>query len=101
MSEDKLYRKKKNGRYEPVIGHDYIGFPCDGIWLVKGEPGKRSSSCMLQIGELPELYPFANMMMSKDELDKFLNDFFHNRKSYSVSELSKELFKFLSELNVL
>jgi hypothetical protein len=38
----KLY--VKNGRrYEPV-GAEFVGFPCDGLWLVKSGDGSRSSS---------------------------------------------------------
>ena len=33
---NELYRKKKNGRYEKVVG--YIDTLPDGIWLVQTKP---------------------------------------------------------------
>ena len=51
---------------------DFQGFPCDGIWLVQTTPNCKSSSCIMQIDELPSVYPFAQMAVSADDLVKFL-----------------------------
>ena len=52
----------------------FTGFPCDGIWLVQTTPGCKSSACIMQIDDLPSVYPFAQMAVSADDLVKFLGD---------------------------
>jgi hypothetical protein len=48
---EKLYRKKKNGRYEEVIG--YTDTLSDGIWLVQTKPYSRSLTSLLwKVGDL-------------------------------------------------
>lgn len=48
---EELYRKKKNGRYEKVVG--YSNTLQDGIWLVQTKPSStRISSLMWKVGDL-------------------------------------------------
>ena len=48
---EELYRKKKNGRYEKVVG--YIDTLPDGIWLVQTKPSStRISSLIWKVGDL-------------------------------------------------
>ena len=51
---------------------DFTGFPCDGIWLVQTTPNCKSSACIMQIDELPSVYPFAQMSVSANDLCTFL-----------------------------
>jgi len=49
-----LYRKKKNGRYEEVIG--YTDTLSDGIWLVQTKPRSRSmTSLVWKVGDTKRL----------------------------------------------
>ena len=48
---EELYRKKKNGRYQKVVG--YSDTLQDGIWLVQTKPSStRISSLMWKVGDL-------------------------------------------------
>lgn len=48
---EELYRKKKNGRYEKVVG--YSDTLPDGIWLVQTKPSStRISSLIWKVGDL-------------------------------------------------
>ena len=50
---EKIYRKKKNGRYE-AVGYN-IPDISDGIWLVQTKPGVRSiSNLVYKVGEIKE-----------------------------------------------
>lgn len=51
---NELYRKKKNGRYEKVVGHtDTLQ---DGIWLVQTKPSStRISSLIWKVGDLKRI----------------------------------------------
>jgi len=44
---DKLYRKV--GKRYKEIGHEFAGFPSDGIWLVQN--GKQSQMCLIGLKE--------------------------------------------------
>ena len=50
---EKIYRKKKNGRYE-AVGYNTPDIS-DGIWLVQSEPGvKHVSNLVYKIGDIKE-----------------------------------------------
>lgn len=114
--------EKVGKRYRKLPWSDWHGFPCDGIFLVttpdsKGEKYKNASgySCILKVGELPDLYPFAQMAVSKDELANFIgkwreeqkeNNPQHDKKgnliSWTVksnSDFAGDILKFLASLN--
>ena len=42
--------KKVGGRYKS-IGHEFIGFPANGIWLVQDG----SQNCLLQLSDIPKV----------------------------------------------
>jgi hypothetical protein len=44
----------------------------NGIWLVQEEPTNKSKQLILKIGELKELYPYAQMAQDLNELASFL-----------------------------
>lgn len=71
------YYTKKGKRYikASIPRSDFGGFPTDGVWLVQTKPNCKSSSCILKIGDMPSLYPFANMMLQQDELATFLRTY--------------------------
>jgi len=64
-----IYRKPTKSEYKRPT---FTGFPCDGIWLVQTTPSSKSAACIVQIDELPSVYPFAQMAVSADDLVKFL-----------------------------
>lgn len=51
---EELYRKKKNGRYQKVVG--YSDTLQDGIWLVQTKPSStRISSLIWKVGDLKRI----------------------------------------------
>lgn len=69
-----LYRKKKNGRYEKVIGyHDVLS---DGIWLVQTKPYSRSlTSLVWKVGDtkrLTDVTTHAALQSYEDDLTDYL-----------------------------
>ena len=69
-----LYRKKKNGRYEKVVG--YIDTLPDGIWLVKTKPSStRISSLIWKVGDLKrvvDVTTHAALQSYDDNLTNYL-----------------------------
>lgn len=83
----------------------------DGVWLVQTTEYGKSSQCILKLGELKELYPYAQMAADIDDLASFIVSSCLNRElktltknadgSYtytygSGAEQAKEILKFLS-----
>ena len=71
---NELYRKKKNGRYEKVVG--YIDTLPDGIWLVQTKPSsKRISSLIWKVGDLKrvaDVTTHAALQSYDDNLTNYL-----------------------------
>lgn len=71
---EELYRKKKNGRYEKVIGYSYT-LP-DGIWLVQTKPSStRISSLIWKVGDLKrvaDVTTHAALQSYDDNLTNYL-----------------------------
>jgi hypothetical protein len=69
-----LYRKKKNGRYEEVIG--YTDTLSDGIWLVQTKPYSRSLTSLLwKVGDLKRMVDVtthAALQSYEDDLCNYL-----------------------------
>jgi hypothetical protein len=69
-----LYRKKKNGRYEEVIG--YTDTLSDGIWLVQTKPYSRSmASLVWKVGDtkrLTDVTTHAALQSYEDDLTDYL-----------------------------
>jgi hypothetical protein len=69
-----LYRKKKNGRYEKVVG--YIDTLPDGIWLVQTKPSStRISSLIWKVGDLKrvaDVTTHAALQSYDDNLTNYL-----------------------------
>ena len=71
---EELYRKKKNSRYEKVVG--YTDTLPDGIWLVQTKPSStRISSLIWKIGDLkrvPDVTTNAALQSYDDNLTNYL-----------------------------
>ena len=90
---------KEGRKYRPITPTDgWNGFPMDGIWLVKSDSSSKSSSCIMKIGDVPELFPFAQMMISRDQLSKFLMETMSSNSGAGISmqDLATEIIKFLA-----
>lgn len=104
MNDNHLYRKVEtysgHWKYEKLQPYqcDWRGFPCDGIWLVQSQPGAVSSQCILKIGELKELYPYAQMAQNVNELANFLVERGRANKVSTPSDFAEEILKFLASL---
>jgi len=77
MKNVKCFYKKVGRRYIPIGPLENNWFPQDGIWLVQIKPNCTSQECVLQLGELPSLYPYANMTLDKAELVKLFMSELH------------------------
>ena len=65
---------KVGRRYEPVGYSDGNWTPAPGIWLVtENGTGCKASERILKIGELPELFPYANLALDKRELSAVIS----------------------------
>lgn len=71
---EELYRKKKNGRYQKVVG--YSDTLQDGIWLVQTKPSStRISSLMWKVGYLKriaDVTTHAALQSFDDNLTEYL-----------------------------
>ena len=91
-----LYQKQGKKYVKVPWPSDWTGFPCDGVWLVRSMPGGTSSSCILQLGDIPELYPFARMMIQRDELANEINKIYDRHPNgISACETATEIMRFL------
>ena len=89
-----VYTKKANGRYES-LGHQWSGFPADGVWLVKDG----TQNCILHmkdIGTKPKRY--IEMMEHQDDCSSYIMTKSKEQGQYSVSDLSKWAAEFYAEL---
>ena len=78
----------------------------EGIWLVTDKPGCHSSSCILQLGDMPKLYPYANLVMHRDTIIRSIYKYFeeknddiiaHGNTTYGATELTDRILKNLGE----
>jgi len=71
---EELYRKKKNGRYQKVVG--YSDTLQDGIWLVQTKPSStRISSLIWKVGDLKrvaDVTTHAALQFFDDNLTEYL-----------------------------
>lgn len=71
---EELYRKKKNGRYQKVVG--YSDTLPDGIWLVQTKPSStRISSLIWKVGDLKrvaDVTTHAALQSYDDNLTNYL-----------------------------
>ena len=83
--EDQVYYKLGR-RYIPFGPQEWQGFPANGVWLVQIRGGHRSEELILKLGDLPELYPFAQMMVSKNDLVKVIAGV--TAKQHSINDIA-------------
>jgi len=101
MESPMIYRKIGR-RYEP-IGSEWHGFPMPGIWLVTSsdppvfgmEHRHWSGVHVMKLGELPSLFPFASMAMSKEELALVIVK--ATEGSYSPMGIADAVLKWMAE----
>ena len=71
---EELYRKKKNGRYQKVVG--YTNTLQDGIWLIQTKPSStRISSLIWKVGDLKrvaDVTTHATLQSYDDNLTHYL-----------------------------
>jgi hypothetical protein len=97
-----IYRKVGR-RYEPV-GHEWHGFPMQGIWLVTGSAPpfsgtktyRWSGTHIMKLGELPALFPFASMAVSREELAVVITKA-TSGSSYSPMSVADAVLKWMAE----
>jgi len=90
---DQVYYKKGR-RYIPFGPQEWEGFPADGIWLVEVKPGLRSEQLLLRIGDVPDLYPFAQMAVSRNELAIAISK--RMDKPHSAQDLADVVLKWMA-----
>lgn len=97
--DDNIY-KKENGKFIPIGKLDWhdFSFPSDGIWMVKYYPGGNSASCVRRLHDLPNPYPFYNMMLDRDKICSHLLKTTEGC-SMSLQEITDSLICYLSQLN--
>ena len=87
--------KKIGKRYKKIGPNDgWTGFPTDGIWLVEITPGIKSSRCILKLGDLPKLYPYANLAIQEEDIANILG----KSSGKTNLEVAKEITIYLLKL---
>lgn len=88
---DGIY-ERKDGKYH-YMGHEWTGFPSDGIWLV--QDGKSNMSCLIGLKEKVSVHalPFR---MHKNELANLIQKEWAN-KSMSINDVAKLCCDFFAE----
>lgn len=102
FDDNQLYRKEQiktaggfKTKYIPVYGVNWTDMARPGLWLVQYFDGCVSrKNISLYLGDLPELYPFANMVGLETELAMFIHK--QTEKQYSYSTLAIEILKWLA-----
>jgi len=84
----KIYRKKKNGRYEE-LGQEFQGFPVDGIWLVWD--GRQN--CLTQLDNIKgkSIPNLKGAEYALDMIEKKISKAVRGNAPWSVADLSKEI----------
>ena len=84
--------KKVGRRYIPV-GHEFFGFPADGIWLVSHDT--KASRHIMKIGELPDIKPLVDLEMHRDAVMEALVN--GQRSVMSMNDIVTIVFKELAK----
>jgi hypothetical protein len=93
MSE--FYYKDEKGKYHKR--HETPRFLSDGVWVVQTKPGVHSQQCIMKIGELSSVFPFADLAQHSDRLAEFIrlwNISINRYNPYGVHSLA--ILKFIS-----
>ena len=93
MSDQGQVYRKVGRRYIPIGPLESNWFPADGIWLVQIKPGRTSQECVLRLGELPDLYPYVQLAMDRDEIVDIIAR--HTEKTWCIQGLATEIIKWL------
>jgi hypothetical protein len=109
----KVYKKIDAEEYRiienmPRGNKGFGSFPCDGLWLVHTQDHCKSTSFFMDLKkyeELPEKYPLAELALRKDDISSAIMKFLKikdktlvetGKSSYSISELSEFIIKYLA-----
>ena len=87
---------KKIGRRYVRMGYEFTGFPAEGLWLVQRRPYSTSEPLILKVGELPGLYPYAQLAVDENELASAISDRMRSG-AYSPSELAAAVMKWIAK----
>jgi len=93
MSE--FYYKDEKGRYHKR--YETPRFLADGVWIVLTTPNVYSQQCIMKIGELSSVFPFADLAQHSDKLAEFIrlwNESKNVHSPYGVYSLA--ILKFIS-----
>ena len=96
---DEAVYRKVGRKYEKIAPFIWSGFPMDGVWIVKYKHGSESSAaCVARLDDLPDPFPYYNMMMDRDTIANWFVKTFSGQ-TISFQEATDMFIKFLSELN--
>lgn len=87
--------RKVDGKYIPT--HETPRFLSDGIWIVQTKPSVYSQQCIMKIGDISSVFPFADLAQHGDSLAEFLRlweDSKNRYQPYGVYSLA--IIKFIS-----
>lgn len=85
---------KKGRRYKKI--KSFMGFPCDGIWLV--HTNKHSQTCLSQLNEINNLdiRKVGNLSPYIDTIASFIDEY--KKKKITSYEISRKIILKLSEI---
>ncbi len=80
--EGAVYTRTKSGYYQD-LGHQWLGFPADGIWLV--QDNRSNMRCLIGAKESVPIYALPYRIYA-DELCSYLNKKFGNKPRSRMDE---------------
>jgi hypothetical protein len=93
MSE--FYYKDEKGKYHKK--RETPRFLSDGVWIVQSKPGVYSQQCIMKIGDLSSVFPFADLAQHSDRLAEFIRLWNESKNVYSpYGVYSLAILKFIS-----
>ena len=104
MNSDGNLYIKQGKRYKRIPwnphNHDRpLGFPQDGLWLVRRDKhsiGARFIATQQELEGLgPSIFSYAAVSLKQDDLAKEIGNFFESRTEYSHAELADAVFRYL------
>jgi len=84
---------KKGKRYK-AIGHEFTGFPVDGIWLVQDG----SNNCIVRLCEVPKMEKrYPEIAMYENDCMVYIMNRAKEEKTYSIIGLARWAAEFYAQ----
>lgn len=85
----------KDGKKYKSIGNEFVGFPCDGIWLVSDG----TQNCIIQLSDIKDSHPklFIVKANHRKHLENFIMNKIKEKHHYSVNDIINYVCEYIAE----